>query len=287
MESFTLRGYSRRTLQCYAYQLKPFLSYISQENIEQLSNVTKHCLEQFRIKLTGRALGMHTVHAMLMQVRSFFDFLEKEHLIFTNPATGIVLPVCERRLQPITSEHEVQLLLSQPDTWTASGMRDKAFMEVAYSTAARLEELVTMDLASLDMGHKIARVLGKGSKERMLPLGKQAMFWLEKYLHDSRPALTGEIVDNQALWIGSHGKRLHRRTIQTLFRHYSGKADIKPGITPHGLRRACATHMLRRGAHPVQIQMLLGHATLGTLNKYLKVTITDMQKSFDNTNPAA
>jgi len=285
LEALSLRGYSPKTIQGYAWHLRQLLLELDDKGVEHLPDVTKDFLENFQIKLTGKKLCADTVYATLVQVRSFFAFLEERHYIFTNPAADIDLPVYERKLQPVPSETEVQHLLAQPDTWTESGIRDKAIMEVAYSTAARLDELIRMDIRSLDMAQKVVRVFGKGSKERILPLGKRAMFWLERYLYDIRPVFAKR--DSEALWLGSYGRRINPQTVQILFRHYSRETGINPCITPHGLRRACATHMLRRGAHPVQIQMLLGHATLSTLNKYLRVTITDMQKTFENSNPAA
>jgi integrase/recombinase XerD len=179
----------------------------------------------------------------------------------------------------------MKALLSQPDISRPTGIRDRAVLEVFYSTGARLEELCGMNVHDADLKQGRIRITGKGNKERAVPMGRQAVYWTERYLKDVRPGFLRKRPDEPALWLGVAGKRINPLIVERFIRRYGEKAGIKHPVTPHTLRRACATHMLRGGAHPVQIQMLLGHASLRILSRYLKVTITDMMKTHARGKP--
>jgi len=171
---------------------------------------------------------------------------------------------------PVPGEEEVALVLARPDTSRPTGVRDRALLETAYGTAARLQELTRLRVGDLDLRGGTVRLLGKGNRERVAPLGRQAVQWLGRYLREARPALLRNR-ESEALWIGRSGRALGYAAVRTVLRVHSRGA-----VSPHGLRRACATHMLRAGAHPVQIQALLGHASLRSLRHYLKVTIAEL-----------
>jgi len=187
------------------------------------------------------------------------------------------VPCGRCKLVPVPNEEDIRKLMEQPDLGTAAGVRDRALLEVGYSTALRLSELAGLNLADPNLKDATVRVLGKGSKERVVPLGRQAISWLEEYVGKARPELLTASPDEPALWLGGMGRRFHVLLIGKMMRDYGKRAGIACGITPHALRRACATHMLRGGAHPAAIQMLLGHASLSTLSSYLRVSITDLQ----------
>jgi integrase/recombinase XerD len=280
------RKYCPTTLRACGDKLKSFSAFLAEIGAERLQDVTADHIEQYRLRLIERKVAHNTVYDSLRNLRAFFNYLEKEQVIFVNPTRSLVMPKYLRHLLPVPTEKDVKRILVHPDVSGKIGIRDRALIEVAYSTGARLQELVRMNLLSIDRTQRSIRVFGKGRKERILPLGRHAMFWLEAYLRDARPKLNKLDPDEPALWLGLHGKRIHPQSIQVMLREYSIKAKIKPLATPHALRRACATHMLRRGAHPVQIQMLLGHATLDNLSQYIRVTITDMQKAYEQSNPA-
>jgi site-specific recombinase XerD len=134
-----------------------------------------------------------------------------------------------------------------------------------------------MTIFDPDLDKGCVRVMGKGSKERVVPMGRQSVLWVRQYLQSSRPRLLKERIDVHALWIGHDGTPLHTSRLEMIFGKYRAEAGVETNVTPHAVRRACATHMLRNGAHPVQVQMLLGHATLNTLSQYLQVTIRDLK----------
>jgi len=278
LDAMRARKYSVKTIKAYAGPLNRFVLYLAERGIERVQDVTSRDIEQYQLALLDHGFKEATQSGYLRAVRDFFKYLEKSQHIFTNPAAELTIGRGCRDLQPVPTEADVKRLLAQPDLSKPVGVRDRAILETLYSTALRLEELVSLNVYDPIMKQARLRVLGKGSKERVVPLGKQAVRWLKLYLKDVRPGWIKD-PDESALWLGVRGgRRLHPIQIQHDIKQYSEEAKTSVPISAHALRRACATHMLRNGAHPVQIQMLLGHATLGTLSQYLRVTITDMMK---------
>ena len=175
---------------------------------------------------------------------------------------------------PVPTEAEMQALLAAPNVATARGVRTRAILEVAYSTGARLEELARMRHSDLDLANGTVRILGKGNRERMAPLGAAAIEWVRKYVVEVRARQTRTA--GGALWVKALGLPLGSVMIGRLIRECARRAGTVTPITPHGIRRACATHMLNRGAHPVQLQMLLGHTSLKHLSQYLRVSFREL-----------
>jgi integrase/recombinase XerD len=186
---------------------------------------------------------------------------------------------------PVPTEAELARLLAQPDITQPVGIRDRALLEVAYGCGLRRGELVRLTIFDPDFQRGTLRVLGKGRKERIVPLGRQALHWLKRYLQHARPKLLGGRLNEEALWISGKHRPLGGMGMRQQLWEYSKRAQIKTLMCLHSLRRACATHMLRHGAHPVQIQMLLGHASLKHLSQYLEVTITDLRKTHRQSKP--
>ena len=259
--------------------LKDLLSFLAGRPRERLADVTAADLEAWRLALVERRFAPSSLEIYLRTVRQFFRWLEETQRLFVNPAAGLVIPKPPRRLMPVPSEAEVRRLLAQPDIGTALGQRDRALLETAYSTGARREELARLSIFDVNLEAKTIRVLGKGSKERVLPLGRAAAMWLGKYLRGARVRLLRGDLDQAALWVDRDGGKLEYAAMQQLVRHHADAAKVRTRISMHSLRRACATHMLRRGAHPLQLQMLLGHATTKTLSQYLRATITELRKT--------
>ena len=280
------RHYSHTTVDTNRKNLKPFFLFMAALGIARLQDVTLDHLNAYRLRMVRRRLAGVTIYDRLSTLRLFFRYLELEQTVFINPARSVLMPKYQRHLKSVPTEEEVKRLLAQPDVSDRFGLRDRALIEVAYSTGARVDEIVRMNLLSFDRAQQSIRILGKGRKERILPLGRQAMFWLETYLKNARPRFAELRLDEPALWLRSCGLRMPANVIFIMLRKYSAQAGIQPAISSHAIRRACASHMLRRGAHPVQIQTLLGHSTLDTLSRYLRVTIVDLQKSYQRSKPA-
>jgi len=269
----------------YYGSLKDFISFLAVCARERLQDVTEDDMNAYRLHLADRNLKARTMNSYLSNVRLLFGYLDDTQQIFINPTRHLVLPRVKRSLQPVPTEEEIKRLFCSPDLSKTYGIRDRAFLEVAYSTGMRLFEIMSLNLFDPDLERGIVRIMGKGRKERSVPLGKMAVYWLKQYMKEARPKLQTVYPDATALWLGKGGKPVEKARLQQVIKHYARAAKIKTPITVHSLRRACATHMLRNGAHPVQIQMLLGHSSLQTLSQYLKVTITDLKQSHEKSLP--
>ena len=284
LDAMRAKKFSAATIQQVEYMLGKFLSFL-QSRERTLREAALDDLEAFRLYLVDRRFAAQSVARFMEVVRRFFGWLEETQRVFMNPARTLIVKRPHRPILFVPSEEQVKKLLAQPDVSTPLGIRDRAFMEVIYSTGARLTEAASVTIFDPDLDRGALRVLGKGRKERVVPLGKQAVFWLRQYLREARPKLIGDNIDEQALWVTREGKRAKTpATYQQMIMEYSRIAGMRR-ISPHALRRACATHMLRHGAHPVQIQFLLGHAGLNTLGQYLRITITDLKKMHRESRP--
>ncbi len=282
IEGLKRKKYSPKTRQTYGYALSQFVVFLAGRGRGRIQDVTVHDLDAWRVELLNRGLKPASVELFLRAVRNLFNWLEDTERIFANPAAGLLVPKAGRLLPRVHTEEEIKRLLARPNVATAAGIRDRAILEVGYCCGLRREELAGVSIFDPDLDAGTLRVLGKGRKERVLPLGKHAAHWLKQYMLHARPKMLGGNIDHDALWVGVNGKPLGGQGISVMMKRYGRECRQKGGmplnLTPHSLRRACATHMLRRGAHPVQIQMLLGHAGMKHLAQYLRLTITDIKK---------
>jgi len=285
LDSLKIKRFSPKTVATYGRALTDFLSFMAEAGCERAQDITAQDLEHYRLALVRRNFAPASSELYLRAMRQLFNWLDRNQKLFTNPANGFVIPLSPRKLLPVPTEEEITKLLAQPNVVTKCGIRDRALLETAYATGARREELARLTIHNVDLDNERLTVLGKGNKERVLPLGKQATQWLGRYIAQTRPKLLKEKIDESALWIDTHGKQLAYHAFQQILTRHSYDAGIRPSITPHAVRRACATHMLRHGAHPLQLQMLLGHATLKTLGQYLRLTITELQQTHAQSNP--
>ncbi len=276
--------YSSKSIKTYRISLDKFQSYLLKNRIDRIQDVTLKDLDQYRLFLVDTGLSDASLAVYLRAVRLLFNYLEDMDIIFMNPAENLIIPRVSRDIKHVPTENDIEKLLNQPDISTLEGIRDRAIIEILYSTGVRLDELVNLKIPDVDMKNNTARVIGKGDKERVVPFGKQAFFWIEKYISEVRPIFLKNDVE-QSVFLGSkHGKKIHYLIVERLVHGYSKQAGVET-ISPHCLRRACATHMLQNGAHPVHIQMLLGHASLRVLSRYLKVSIKDLKKMHSERNP--
>lgn len=277
------RRQSESTIKTSSFAFGHFDAYLKADD-KTLQDILPHDLGCFQRKLLDRGLAPMTVDLVLRHVRRFFRWLAETGKIFLDPGALWTLSKPERPLQNVPTEKEMSKLLAGIDITRPRGIRDRAFIETAYSTGARLEEMCRLTIFDADLDRGLLRVMGKGRKERMLPLGKQAVHWLTQYIRDARPKLAGGKLNEEKLWLGTDGRKISGAGIRMMLYQRSLSAGLKR-ISPHALRRACATHMLRNGAHPVQIQLLLGHADLKTLSQYLRLTIKDIKAMHAKSNP--
>ena len=279
------RRYSVKSVQTYRYALGNFVSFLAASGLDDVQDVDADTLEAYRLHLVERGLASASLELFMRSVRLWFNWLEETGQLFLNPCRSMIVPKPGRKLFPVPSEEDIRKLLAQPNVATEKGLRDRALIEVAYASGARREELVRMTIFDPDVKAQTVRIQGKGSKERVVPLGRHAAHWLKQYLDHARPKLLAGRIDQEALWLGNSGAPQGGASMNLQVKTYARAAGTSVPVTLHALRRACATHMLQHGAHPVQIQMLLGHAGMRHLSQYLRLSISDIKAMHEKTRP--
>jgi len=285
LDSLRIRKYSPTSVQNYRGALKKFAFFLAAQNRTRPQDITFEDIEAYQGSLIDEGISECTQENYMRAIRLFFTWAAEHQHIFINPAERLIIRQPSRVLQPVPTETEMKRLLAQPNASKSNGLRDRAILEILYSTGMRLGELTGLGLFDPDLDRGTVRVTGKGRKQRTVPLGRMAVHWLKLYLREARPKLQGKQLDETALWLNRYGSRLSGLRVQQVVRGHAAYAGIRTPITPHAIRRACATHLLANGAHPVQVQMLLGHSCLRHLGQYLRVTVTDLKKAHRKTTP--
>jgi integrase/recombinase XerC len=228
-----------------------------------------------------------TVARKLATLRSFYKFLVRRGKLSANPVASIRTPKQDKRLPQCLDIEQIEKLLSNPDTTTLLGARDRAILEMLYSTGMRVSELVALDVADVDLGSNVVRVQGKGKKQRVIPVGPGAVKAVIHYLDLRRSGAQAGKPDVAALFINKHGQRLSTRSVRRKLDKYLLEAGLDLSVSPHTLRHSFATHMLRRGADLRSVQQLLGHQSLSTTQIYPHLTSHAVKDSYDSAHPRA
>ena len=261
------RGLAENTLLSYRNDLVKFSTWLQQHD-RALAETRREDILDFLVSLA--TAPARTSARRLSSLRRFFQWALREGRVTTDPTAHIDSPRLGRPLPKSLTEGEVEALLDAPDTDTTLGLRDRAMLETLYATGLRVSELVRVELASLNLRQGVIRVLGKGAKERLVPLGDEATQWLERYLDAARPELlNGRAAD--ALFVTRRGAAMSRQGFWYLVKRYALASGISSPISPHTLRHAFATHLLDHGADLRVVQMLLGHSDISTTQIYTHV----------------
>jgi integrase/recombinase XerC len=285
-ELASARAASKHTLRAYQGDLGAFLEFMEEREQLDARSITTPTLRAYLAELEDRGLARSSVRRKLSAVRSLLRFLLRRGHIDTNPAAALRQRRSERHLPSVLSLEEVEELLAAPDTSTPAGRRDRALLEVLYSAGTRASETVGIDRRDLDLRRGIARVLGKGGKERLAPLGSHSVRALKEYLAEPdrpRPAAAAR----DALFLNPRGGRLTTRSLERIVARAVTGAGIRRRATPHTLRHSFATHLLDRGADLRSVQELLGHAHLVTSQIYTHVSIERLREIYELAHPRA
>ena len=280
------RGASEHTLRAYRGDLDGFVAFLTERGISSARVVTPRILRSFLAELDGRELSRASIQRKLSAVRSLFTHLLKKGAIDAHPASGLRPRRGERRLPSALEVGEVESLLAAPDLATHAGRRDRAILELMYSSGTRAAETVGLDRGDLDLRRGIARVRGKGKKERIAAVGSYAVQALKAYLEDSERPLPAPRA-RQAVFLNPRGGRLTTRTLGRILEKRSLEAGVRRRATPHTLRHSFATHLLDRGADLRAVQELLGHAHLTTTQIYTHVSVERLRKVYELAHPRA
>lgn len=269
------KGLSDNTRVAYASDLALFNGWLQPYGVTLLSASRELMLDHLAWRVHNGYKTRSTAR-FLSALRGFYQFLLREHKIDLNPTLRIAMPQMGRPLPKVMSEADVEALLQAPDTQSVLGLRDRAMLELLYATGLRVTELVSLKFDQVNVRQGVLRVMGKGSAERMVPFGEEALYWLERYLQEARPALAEGITD--ALFPSQRGEQMTRQTFWHRIKLHARAADIQVVISPHTLRHAFATHLLNHGADLRMVQLLLGHSDLSTTQIYTHVTRARLQE---------
>jgi len=266
--------------------LRKLLVYLHGRGIESLADVDLKTLEAYRFALVDYGYQDPSIESALRAASLFFRFLEERGHLFENPARRLKIPKAPVIMGTVLTETEIKKLLAQPDLTHPRGLRDRAILEVLYSTGMRRGEAVALSVFDVHLDEATVKVIGKGRKQRLLPLGRHAVKYLRLYMKEARPTFTPKLCPApDALWLDRYRQGLSSQGITNVISLYGKQAKLGKSVDIHTIRRTCATHMLRGGAHPVVVAQMLGHSGLRSLSHYLRTTITDLMKSHQQSNP--
>ncbi len=260
-----------------------------EEGLFAIEAVDKRFLRAYLARLAEEGGAKKTILRKVSTLRSFYKFLVKQKLIEHNPLDAVDSPKADKRLPVSLSYEQVERFLSQADLSSYLGLRDRAIMELFYSSALRISELVGLDRADFDQKNWMLRILGKGKKQRNTPITRSAADWLVRYLEDPRRLLDerehSAQIDTQAIFLNKWGKRLSARSIDRGFQGYLRASGLSGRITPHTMRHTIATHWLEKGMDLKTIQTLLGHSSLATTTIYTQVSSRLKREVYDKAHP--
>jgi integrase/recombinase XerD len=280
------KGLSTNTVSAYRRDLVKFDEFARKRKLS-LEAVSRDDLVDFLAGLYRQKLESKTVARHLVTLRNFFRYAQIQDLISEDPSVNLESPKIRRNLPGYLRLEEVERVLNQPDVKVPIGLRDRAMLEVLYSTGLRVSELIGLRITDLDAKVGCVRCIGKGDKERIVPVGKKALAIVEKYLRDARPKLLGKVTGNPALFVNRRGASLSRVGVWKILSAYGRLAGMRVALTPHMLRHSFATHLLERGADLRSVQLMLGHADISTTQIYTHVVEERLKQIYKAHHPRA
>ncbi|HYN27949.1 MAG TPA: site-specific tyrosine recombinase XerD, partial [Burkholderiales bacterium] len=263
-------GLSRNTLESYRRDLRLFAVWLASERGKTLLKAERVDLLGYLAYKFQRRAKPRSAARLLSSLKRLYQFLLREGRITADPTLQVEAPKLPRSLPKSLTEEDIERLLAAPDVETPLGLRDKAMLEALYASGLRVSELVSVAVVQVSQDMGVVRIVGKGAKERLVPLGEEALAWIRRYVAQARPQiLDGRRTD--ALFVTARGDSMTRQAFWHLIRRYAAKARLSKFISPHTLRHAFATHLLNHGADLRVVQLLLGHADISTTQIYTHV----------------
>ena len=280
------RGLSRNTLEAYGRDLAKFRAFAEDKKLSHTSEIETRHLLQFLVTLASGKLAVRSQARALVALRGLWKHLRAERHVERDPTEELELPRVGRPLPEVLTPAEVDELLARPDVGNARGLRDAAMLETLYATGLRVSELVALRLADVNLADGYLSTFGKGKKQRLVPMGEQAVARVKAYLEGARPELDRGR-NAPALFLTHHGRPMTRQGFWKLLRGYAVAAGIHKPISPHKLRHSFATHLLERGADLRAVQAMLGHADIGTTQIYTHLSNARLRQVYKQHHPRA
>jgi integrase/recombinase XerD len=278
------KGLSEKTIESYTSDLSKYLSFLKKKRIKDITQADTPLILKHLIALRESGLGSKSCARHLITLRGFYKFLAQEKILEFDPAKLIDLPKSGLKLPDVLSVSEVNLLLSIPDSNTLLGKRNSAMLELLYAAGLRVSELVNLKFLDVNLEACFVRVMGKGSKERIVPFGLYAKNKIDNYINNSRPLLLKNRV-SQYLFVARAGKPITRQGFWKLLRQYVKQAGIKKKVTPHSLRHSFASHLLEGGADLRTVQVMLGHVDISSTQIYTHVARDHLRQIHEKYHP--
>lgn len=282
------KGYSDNTLAAYRNDLGQFTQYlVNQTDAARWDEISKSQIVDYILHMKELEYASSTVARKVAAVKSFFHYLRDEGVIENDPTLSLESPKVKKHLPKAISEEDVERLLAEPTrSDSPKALRDSALLEVLYATGMRVTELVSLNVEDVDLEAGTVYCLGKGDRERVVPIYDQASLILGRYLNEGRPHLLRD-AGEKALFLNHRGERLTRQGLWLIIKHYVDAIGIESEVTPHTLRHSFATHMLHGGAKLRDVQKLLGHANISTTQVYTQVTRDHLREAYNEAHPRA
>ncbi len=265
------RNLSVNTLTSYRNDIKSFILFLEEKKIDDPSVVDSKILTEFFKLLKDAGLTSTSAARYHSSIKGFFSYLHQNAYIKTNPVEKLNPPKLSRRLPVVLNINEVEKILDSPDVTTKFGLRDKAILEIFYACGLRVSELINLKISNLYLNDVVIRVIGKGSKERLVPIGSSAIKWTKKYLTKSRPLLENKIKSENIVFLNTRGTKFSRMGIWKIIDFYSKQAGIEKEVHPHTFRHSFATHLIEGGADLRAVQEMLGHSDISTTQIYTHI----------------
>ena len=265
------RNLSINTITSYRNDINSLLRFLAEKKINDLSEIKFSDLTDFFKVLNKIGLTSTTAARYFSSIKSFFSYLHTNNYIVENPVDRLSSPKLSKNLPVVLSIEEIESILSSPDNNTKLGLRDKALLELLYACGIRVSEIIGLKISDLFFKEDVIRVFGKGSKERIVPIGSSAIRWVEDYLLKSRPLLEKRLKSENILFLNNRGTKLSRMGVWKIIDRYTKEAGIKKEVHPHTFRHSFATHLLEGGADLRAVQEMLGHADISTTQIYTHI----------------
>jgi integrase/recombinase XerD len=284
------RGLAQNTILAYGRDLKRFSEFLRKRHKLRLEDVTREDVVDFLSSLYKEKLDSRSVARYLVSLRGLYKFAMMEEMVSTDPTENLESPKIRNSLPTYLRVDEIDKLLAAPDLSTPIGLRDRAMLEVLYSTGLRVSELLNLRISDIDMRIGCVRCIGKGDKERLVPIGRKAIDAVEQWLAQGRPKFARPAAPpphNQVLFLTSIGRRLSRVGIWKILHDYGMRLGLRGRLTPHKLRHSFATHLLEGGADLRSVQLMLGHADISTTQIYTHVVEERLKQIYKAHHPRA
>ncbi|MGF3072135.1 site-specific tyrosine recombinase XerD [Facklamia sp. P13055] len=280
---------SKNTIQAYVRDLKKFIDYHQDHATQSLDQIDYSYMQGFLAHLHQQNYATSSTSRLLSAMKQFFHYLLKEGVIQQNPLQLVQGPKQAKSLPKVLSMEEVEALIQAPNIATLTGLRDRAILEVLYACGLRVSELTQLQLADLHLDLGFVQTLGKGNKERIIPLGDEAIYWVDQYLQDARGVFASKKTAQagQILFLTERGKAFTRQGIWKNLNKYVQQAGVNQRVSPHMLRHSFATHLLENGADLRMVQELLGHADISTTQIYTHISHHRLQEVYRKNFPRA